>query len=640
MKIKKFLSIFLCVVIILSCFGIMTNAAQLNGVSTQNGHEVNITTYEELKSALKNSPNGEVYVLQNDIIVEDNTNDRTIIVGALTDCTLDLNGYTLSRTTRGIDNCLISVDSGADFTIVDSSGDNSGRMIFRAGNYAGTNSVILANGNVDIYGGTFEILTPYKVGSGVVFLVEQGLLNIYDGVFDSHEAYGGDTIQLRHNAYVYDVPHCNIYGGTFYGKYSNFEVSSYSNFSKYGCFYPTVYVFDGEFYLAIPDDEYSGFAYCNNGWGQVIVAGGTVFYKCLNRTDEKYVDGVTKKLISVDYAGKTGAYYEVTPPVMIGSDELPVVERLTLKSMKKDLSYYNKYGINGLSTIYQQNQELIETVLSSVDTIEVPAAYEQSPLMWIDNSDNVKTVSWYFSDEAHYVGKDTVWSELADYGGRVNPFRFNFRPESEITLYFRALITLDDNTQVEDVVAVHYEELKANPPITSVKVTGVDEPVVGDHPDFTVDETKEYYINAVYWKDITDNKTLKETDVFQAGHTYELQVWLRANEGYKFNVDSDDWVDITATVGGKEAEAIGNNIAVILTVTYTLDKADELKLGDVDGDKEISVMDATLIQRSLARQTTLTAEQELRADTDKDSEISVMDATNIQRLLARLITKF
>ena len=63
-------------------------------------------------------------------------------------------------------------------------------------------------------------------------------------------------------------------------------------------------------------------------------------------------------------------------------------------------------------------------------------------------------------------------------------------------------------------------------------------------------------------------------------------------------------------------------------------------LGDVDNDSEISVMDATVIQRHVAKIKTLNDDQILRADTDKDKEVSVMDATTIQRLVAKIIDKF
>lgn len=637
MKTKKILSIILVILLLINAVVLSVGAKDAD-ISQTGDTEIQVTSYQQLKNYLYNSPNWERYVLQNDIFVDDNTNDNTLIVGSFTRCSIDLNGYTLSRSTRGIDSCLIYVNDGAQLEIYDSSSSKTGRMIFRSGNYAGRSSVMMINGDVDICGGAFEILTPYEVGGGVVFLVEQGNLDIYDGVFDSHEAYGGDTIELRHNAYMYDVPHCNIYGGTFYGKYSNFEVSSYSNFTKFGCFYPTVYVYDGEFYIANPDDEYAGFAYCNNGWGQVIVAGGTIFYKCLNSNDEKFIDGISKNLISVEYEGKTGAYYEVTPPTMIGNDALDMVDRLSFKFAKKELSYYSKTG-----TVYNQNQEVFDTVMNYVDTLEVPAAQEHSPLIWIDNNDSVKTISWYFSDEAHFNGENTVWSELADYRGRVNPFRFNFRPEEDTILYFRALITLDDETQIEDVVKVHYEKMKLNPPITSVSVIDVTEPVAGKSPDFSfATGSRAYYINYVHWKDIDKPlDSLKETDVFEAGHTYELEVWLRTSENYKFKIDSDDFIDITATIGGKQAEVIppGAENTAIISITYTV-ADEEIMLGDVDGDSKITIMDATAIQRYIAKDITLDAQQLLAADTDKNSKVSIMDATLIQRFVAKQITEF
>ena len=638
MKVKRLVSLIIALLLMLSVTVVSAGAQNIDLVQT-NGVAVEITSYEQLKELIYNSPNGECFVLQNDIVVDDNKNDNTIVVSSFTDCMLDLNGYTLSRATRGIDNCLINVLSDANFSIIDSSNEKSGKLIFSSGNYAGTSSVILANGNVDIYGGNYEIKTPYEVGGGVVFLVETGYLNIYDGVFDSHTAFGGDTIELRHNAYIYDVPHCNVFGGTFYGKISNFEVSSYSNFSSYGCFYPSVYVFDGEFYIAKPDDEYAGFTYCNNGWGQVIVAGCTMFSKCVNASDQRFVDGVTKNLTAIEYEGKNGTYYEVTPPTMVGSEDLTSTERLVYKMMQEEVSYYNPKG-----TVYEMNTEYIDSVLSYVDTIEVSQTTEESPLLWIENSDNVKTVSWYMSDEAHYDGENTPWSELADFRGRVNPFRFDFRPEQETTLYFRALITMDDGKEIEDVIAIHYEELKPNPPIASFEITGIDEPEVGCHPDFTCDDTSMYYIDGVYWTDVTtsSHKWLKETDVFEAGHTYELEIWLRTYNGYKFKTDSDGWIDITATVGSKEAEVIlpGSAISSILSVTYTLEQSQQFKLGDVDFDGDISIIDATLVQLYIAQLESLTDIQLKAADTDKNGDISIMDATNIQLYVAKIIDEF
>lgn len=753
---KRLLSIILCILLVAISVSALTVSVSAKDVDVADaGYQIFITDYQQLKNLLNNSQNGEYLILQNDIIVEDNDNDNTLVLGPLSNCTLDLNGYTLSRTTRGVDGCLIQAKSGSVFNIVDSSNDNSGEMAFIAGNYAGTNSVILANGNIDIYGGTFEIKTPYEVGGGVVLMSETGYIEIYDGVFDSHTAYGGDTIELRHNAYFYDVPHCDVYGGTFYGKISNFEVSAYSSFLKYGCFYPSVYVYDGEFYIANPDDEYAGFAYCNNGYGQVIVAGGTVFYKCLNSSDQKFIDGVNKRLTSVNYEGKTGYYYEITPPTMIGSEDLSLTDRLSIKLMQKEFSYYSPD-----STIYKDNIDAINAVMNHIDVIEVAQTTEESPLLWIENTENVKTVSWYMSDEEHYNGKNTSWSELGDFRGNVLPFRFDFRPQEKTTLYIRALITMDDGEQIEDVIAIDYEEFKPNPPVTLAKVTGIDEPSVGAYPDFTATAVGDAFnINGVFWTDVTNSShvSLENTDTFVAGHTYELEVWLRANKDYKFNTDSDGWVDISATIGGKHAEIVppGAENAAIIKITYALEKSQVVSfvdigevdapvagntpdmtaycysngcdidtvewyditetqrvkldagskfeagrsyrvvvgvategnctfymddgynetegaingeranafgthddsymefyydflpcevsggaiLGDVDGDGVVTILDATTIQRHLAKIDTIADARLAVSDTDKDGNLTILDATQIQRLLAKLIDK-
>ncbi|MBQ7133640.1 MAG: dockerin type I repeat-containing protein [Ruminococcus sp.] len=78
---------------------------------------------------------------------------------------------------------------------------------------------------------------------------------------------------------------------------------------------------------------------------------------------------------------------------------------------------------------------------------------------------------------------------------------------------------------------------------------------------------------------------------------------------------------------------------------YTLEKSTEVtvpnfKLGDVDGDGKVSIMDATAIQRHIAQLESIKEDRLPYADTDKDGKVSIMDATMIQRLIAQLITEF
>ena len=63
--------------------------------------------------------------------------------------------------------------------------------------------------------------------------------------------------------------------------------------------------------------------------------------------------------------------------------------------------------------------------------------------------------------------------------------------------------------------------------------------------------------------------------------------------------------------------------------------ADKLR-GDADGDGEVTILDATRIQRYLASLITSSDLDMEAADADMDSDVTIMDATRIQRVLAKL----
>ena len=62
--------------------------------------------------------------------------------------------------------------------------------------------------------------------------------------------------------------------------------------------------------------------------------------------------------------------------------------------------------------------------------------------------------------------------------------------------------------------------------------------------------------------------------------------------------------------------------------------------GDVDMDKKVSIMDATEIQRVVAKMVTFTEEQLKRALVSGNDNLSIMDATSVQRYVAKVIDKF
>lgn len=66
----------------------------------------------------------------------------------------------------------------------------------------------------------------------------------------------------------------------------------------------------------------------------------------------------------------------------------------------------------------------------------------------------------------------------------------------------------------------------------------------------------------------------------------------------------------------------------------------ELVLGDVDNDGEVTVADATLIQKEIARLVEFDADVARAADVDYDEKITIIDVTRVQKYVAGLIDEF
>lgn len=75
-------------------------------------------------------------------------------------------------------------------------------------------------------------------------------------------------------------------------------------------------------------------------------------------------------------------------------------------------------------------------------------------------------------------------------------------------------------------------------------------------------------------------------------------------------------------------------------VTFNFEPNKEALLGDVNGDGEITVVDATILQKYIVGQTTLDDETLNVADVNKDGAVTVVDATLIQKFVVKGITEF
>lgn len=58
---------------------------------------------------------------------------------------------------------------------------------------------------------------------------------------------------------------------------------------------------------------------------------------------------------------------------------------------------------------------------------------------------------------------------------------------------------------------------------------------------------------------------------------------------------------------------------------------------DIDGNNKVNILDATYIQKVLAKMISITEEQEIVADANQDNKVNILDATHIQKVLAKLI---
>lgn len=80
----------------------------------------------------------------------------------------------------------------------------------------------------------------------------------------------------------------------------------------------------------------------------------------------------------------------------------------------------------------------------------------------------------------------------------------------------------------------------------------------------------------------------------------------------------------------------GSNVYVSSKTVTIADRSEPI-IGDVDGDGNVTITDATLIQKYLVEIETLTEEQSKRADANADGRVDIKDATYIQLYCAGIV---
>lgn len=204
------------------------------------------------------------------------------------------------------------------------------------------------------------------------------------------------------------------------------------------------------------------------------------------------------------------------------------------------------------------------------------------------------TASFY--SDAHYFQVDSseiIWRDMTE-KTNLNPSSSVFKSghEYRVTVYLTAKEgyaftsavtgTINDNSaavgRYNDQIWVEYTFTAPLELIPSVRI-GIDAPLAGKKPDYTADlpsganyysrdYTEGNWRNDIGWLDKTTNLYVDPSSgVFEAGHAYQVTVFLKPAEGFAFRSST------TAVLNSKSAEAHvwGDRLSVRYTFTVPWD---------------------------------------------------------------------
>ena len=89
--------------------------------------------------------------------------------------------------------------------------------------------------------------------------------------------------------------------------------------------------------------------------------------------------------------------------------------------------------------------------------------------------------------------------------------------------------------------------------ISQVAVSNIVEPVVGAHPVSQVTIPGNMTLVAMNWMEQGKSNIMKSTDIFEYGKTYYARVFVRAESGYRFAVNSEGKTTVLAAINGQSA---------------------------------------------------------------------------------------
>lgn len=225
-----------------------------------------------------------------------------------------------------------------------------------------------------------------------------------------------------------------------------------------------------------------------------------------------------------------------------------------------------------------ENERIKEVAVNGLDAPKVDATPDDSAVVDGDNY-SIQSIDWYDETDRITVKSTDVFKANHEYSVSIwlrvaENYKFATDEGSlDITGKLNGMEAEIPIVEVETVAELKFNFGVCNAPtITTVSVSGIDLPLDGESPDWTMIpgatgytyKTGGMYPYGVEWYDETAGEGLypEDEDKFVAGHEYTVYVWLQTEAGYTFSTTSGKINGQTVTISGSDTTE------TVLSYTY------------------------------------------------------------------------
>ena len=544
---KRFLSMLLVLVMVIGMipFSALSASAATSGTGTETDPYV-VTTYEELITLMKES--STAYIKLGCNIAPENTTNELYTIYVFGNKTLDLNGYSLTRTDYATaDTSMIEVRAGGSLTINDTSlaktgsinaeGKMCATISIVSGGYLIMNdgyvngyctrgsayAAIVSKGSVTINGGT------YASGNMAGLLIEGGTCTIYDGNFaDGLNLWGGNT---------------NIYGGVFGNEEDSNAAISISGDHNTGST-PIAYIHN-----ATLNNRFFAVEFDNLTLKNCVIKNRIAIWK--SRSGEQpsirtfladgfglYLDGVLSTATKTEYeASKIEVKFNDLNMGFASLTPTPDMDEADWDELASDL---------GTMALGSANTNIDFNFSAKTLSAEaIAAGYSVKRALKVTRDGITVYDKEYASNEVYgWNLKDNI-----DEGG-------NYHIIPQLNYYL-------DGGKVAEVSHLYTVKVTGST-IKTIALAGIGTPVIGldpSHAEFAFSNTDGVIIKKVQWEYWTSEMggvwvNLPDGSKFEEGKRYAVLLELETEDGYSFAANKED---MTVYINGEACNVFNHD---------------------------------------------------------------------------------